>query len=172
MLASPERTQPEMQPDDLIMSKVINFSLVSVSCSRFTNSFQACLICILSPKFDYFCPPRPFILSLASTFVLKNNLGLNNPFSFLSTDLFNKQPHNLLTKQLLSRAKIGTFWRARICKIQYDGLFAASISPLLGPVEPCWEWDSGTLGFRYWWAGPARLGCAFCPKGFQIRLCR
>lgn len=71
MLASPECTQPEMQPDDLIMSKVINFSLVSVSCLCFTNSFQACLICILSSKFDYFCPFRPFILSPTSTFVSK-----------------------------------------------------------------------------------------------------
>lgn len=71
MLASPECTQPEMQPDDLIVSKVINFSSVSVSCLHFTNSFQACLICILSFKFDYFCPFHPFILSPTSAFVLK-----------------------------------------------------------------------------------------------------
>lgn len=71
MLASPERTQPEMQSDDLIVSKVINFSLVSVSCLHFTNSFQARLICFLSSKFHYFCPLHPFILSPTSTLVLK-----------------------------------------------------------------------------------------------------
>lgn len=69
ILASLECTRPEMQPDDPIVSEVINFSLVSVSCLRFTNSFQACLICVLSSKFDYFCPLRPFISSPTSTFV-------------------------------------------------------------------------------------------------------
>lgn len=92
MLASPECTQPEMQPDDPIMSKVINFSLVSASCLRFANSFQACLICILSSKFDCFCPLCCFILSPTSTFVSKkNNPGSNSPSSFFSTDLSNKQ---------------------------------------------------------------------------------
>jgi len=71
MLASLECTQPETQPDDLIVSKVINLSLLSVSCLRCTNSFQACLICILSSKLDYFCPLRTFILSPTSTFVYK-----------------------------------------------------------------------------------------------------
>ena len=78
---------------NLIMSKVINFSSVPVSCLHFTSSFQACLICILSSKFDYFCPLRPFILSPTSTFVLKKILwGSNNPSSFFSADLSNKQP--------------------------------------------------------------------------------
>lgn len=54
MWASPECTQPEMQPDDLIMSKVINFSLVSVPCLHFTTSFQTGLICVLSSKLIIF----------------------------------------------------------------------------------------------------------------------
>lgn len=71
ILASPESAWPEMQPDDPVLSEVIYFSLVPVSCLRFANSSLACLLGTLSCRYDNFCPPHPFICSPTSTLVLK-----------------------------------------------------------------------------------------------------
>lgn len=71
ILASPESAGPEMQPDDPILSEVINFNLVPVSCLRFANSSLACLLGTLSCRCDNFCPPHSFIRSPTCTLVLK-----------------------------------------------------------------------------------------------------
>lgn len=114
-MASLECMQPEIKPDDLIMSKVINFSLCVLLC--FTNSFQAWLICVLSSKFGYFCQLSSFfIFSPTSTFVFKTN---DLVLFFFLLPLSNKQPHNLPGTKFFHKLIFGELGFAKCIMVFY-----------------------------------------------------